>query len=123
MATLVPANLAEWLRSENLVETATAAGVAAAWGDLAIDSELQSPFAEQADAAAEAARQLTFLGVALAVEKLLVRGWHANLIGQSRRVAANADGYAGTPPVFIIGADEQEGGVTVLTVLRKVEAV
>jgi hypothetical protein len=118
---VVSSTLAEWLRSAELVELVESAPILAAWGDLATDSEASSPLALRADAAAEAARQLAFLGLPLAVETVDVVGERSALVGEAVRIEADVPEYAVAVPVFVIGADEREGGVTTLTVLRKVE--
>lgn len=118
---IVASTLAEWLRSPELVELVENSGILAAWGDLAADSEGSSPLALRADAAAEAARQLAFLGLPLAEEAIEVIGEQSALVGEALRISAGVPEYASAPQVFVIAADEREGGVTLLTVLRKVE--
>lgn len=118
---VVASTLAEWLRSPELVELVEDLGILAAWGDLATDSQISSPLALRADAAAEATRELAFLGLPLAVETIEVAGAQAALVGEARRISADVPEYAAAQPVFVIAADEREGGVTLLTVLRRVE--
>lgn len=118
---VVPSSFAEWLRSPELVEIAASSAVKAAWGELAYDGGGSSPFALRADAAGEGTRQLAFYGAPLAVETVELTGRHAALVGTSRRIRGDVEEYAAGPAVFVIGADEREGGTTLLTVLRKVE--
>lgn len=118
---LVASTLAEWLRSAELVEQVDDGAILAAWGDLATDSRASSPLALRADAATEASRQLQFLDSPLAVETIEVAGRHSQLVGQSRRIDGDIADYAAAPSVFVIGAEERDGGTTLLTVLRKVE--
>ncbi len=117
---LVGAAFAEWLRSPELVEVVTRPEATGPWGDLAIDSRISSPLALRADAVSEGVRQLGFLGYAMAVETIEVAGWQSGAVGLSRRVRAPVAEYADGPTVFVIAADEREGGTTLLTVLRKV---
>ena len=122
MSSLIPSTLAEWLKATELVETAQSASIVDLWGDLGIDSASSSPLALRADATIEANRQLAFLGAAIAIETIEVAGRQAQLVGQSRRIEAVAPGYSQSPAVFVVGAEEREGGVTLLTVLRRIEA-
>ena len=118
----VPATLAEWLRSPELVDVVESAAVLAAWDDLAADSPVSSPLALRDDATEEGARQIAFLGFPLAAEALELPGRHANLVGLSRRIQAEEEGYRDAPSVFVIGAEERPGGTTLLTVLRRVQS-
>lgn len=119
---IVPGTLSEWLKSVGLVEVASHADTIALWAELAIESDAASPLALRADAAAEGARQLEFLRYSLALETLLVTGYQSNLVGQSRRIECEEAGYEATPAVFVIGAEERPGGITILSVLRRLEA-
>ncbi|MCB2085050.1 MAG: hypothetical protein H6919_11155 [Sphingomonadaceae bacterium] len=119
---LVSSSLAEWLRAPELVELVEDAAVLAAWTDLAADSATSSPLALRADALAEAQRQIDFLGLPISVEMIEVAGRQSQLVGEARRIEADVAEYAAPQSVFVIGADERDGGVTLLTVLRKVEA-
>ncbi|MCP9222736.1 hypothetical protein MKP08_08260 [Erythrobacter sp. LQ02-29] len=118
----VPATRSEWLRSNELVEIATNAVIAARWGDLASVGAVSSPLALRADARAEALRQLAFFDSPLAVETIEVPGRHAHRIGTALPLFADEEGYREGPLVFVIGAEEREGGVTLFTVLRKIGA-
>lgn len=115
----IDGSVAEWLRGEGLIAQADNAAIAAAWGDLAADGLVSSPLASRADASAEASRQAAFFASPLTEETILVAGRQSTLVGQSRRIVADAEGYREGAPVFIIAAEEQDGGMTRLTVLRR----
>lgn len=117
---VVDSALAEWLRSSELVELIESAPILATWADLATDSVTTSPLALRADAVSEAARQLAFLGHPLAVETIEVVGEWSGVVGEALRIEADVPEYAQPASVFVVGADERDGGVTLLTVLRKV---
>ena len=116
---LVPSTIAEWLKSGALYASAENASIRAAWGDIAQESEIMSCLAIAADAAIEGDRQFAFLGQPLARETIRLPGRHAGLIGTAQRIACDRGGYAAAPAVFVIGAQEQAGNVTILTVLRR----
>ncbi|WJY18670.1 hypothetical protein QQS45_13875 [Alteriqipengyuania flavescens] len=113
--------IAEWLRKRELVEAAENAGAAAAWGEFAADVLASSSLALRVDAAAEAARQRDFFAQALTIETIEVPGRRAALVGTAQKIACEEPGYEAAPAVFVIGAEEREGGVTLLAVLRRVE--
>lgn len=115
---LVPATTAQWLGGRAIYAQAEDSGLRARWGDVAVESETISPIASAADASAEAARQLAFLAQPLAEEVVDVAGQQIGLLGTVRRIVCDRVGYALGPAVLIIGAEEQEGGLTRLTVLR-----
>lgn len=115
---LVPTTVAEWLGGRAIYAQAEDAGLRASWGDVAIESEVVSPIAAAADAAAEAGRQLAFQGQPLAEEVIEVEGQLVALLGTAQRIVCDRAGYATGPTVLIIGAEEQDGGTTRLTVLR-----
>ncbi len=110
---------AAWLKSANDNVTTTDAAVKTAWGSLAAASEIVSPFAMRSAAVTEAARQLLFFGKPLAIDKMIVNGLRADLLG--RRIIATADrgGLAGTRCI-VLGVEEQaDVELTVLTLLRR----
>ena len=65
---LVPSTVAEWLTGRAIYAQAEDGGLRASWGEVALESEVLSPIAAAADAAAEANRQLAFLGQPIAEE-------------------------------------------------------
>lgn len=111
---LVPSSVAAWLQAPELV--AEAARDAAAFGPSVRDSRVASPLAGRADAEAEGARQLAFLGPASVRDQLRVEGDRVGLVGQCRLLAVDG---AAPEPCFVLGAQELETGGTVLTVLRR----
>lgn len=115
---LVPTTVAEWLTGRAIFAQSEDAALRASWGDVAVESEVVSPMAAAADAVGEADRQLAFLGQPLAEETIELEGQWISLLGTARRIACDRAGYALGPVVFVIGAEEQEGGTTRLTVLR-----
>lgn len=98
--------------------------IAGQWGDRAIDTSLTSAYAGDADAQAEAGRQLQFLGGPLVQDEHKVPGLRHDLIGKRVRLktyAAHSLGYDGAGALaFVIGAVESEDSdTTTLTVLRR----
>lgn len=120
---LVSTTIAEWLKGRAIFAQAENASLRASWGDVAIESEVLSPIASASAANAEADRQLLFLGQPLAEEVIEVPGELVGLLGTCQRIACDRAGYADGPAVLIIGAEEQDGGVTRLTVLRPMGVV
>lgn len=117
---VVDPQFAAWLRSEELLAVATNAAAAAKWGAIALDSRISSAIALKADADAEAARQLAFVGVGpIGVDALLVPGNQIELIGRVVKLTADKGGYAAGIDVFVLHADEAETGFTKLIVLRR----
>lgn len=115
----VDATIADWLRSPGLRITATNAG-AAAWGDLAVTSEVRTPFEAEADAVAEGARQIAFLGPPRVIETLSVSGRQGALRGKAITITADLEGYRSGAVVFVIGTDEASiPGRTILRVIRR----
>ncbi|WP_446653112.1 hypothetical protein [Blastomonas sp.] len=115
---LVPSTLAEWLTGRAIYAQAEDTALRASWGDVAIESEVLSPIAAAADAAAEGSRQLLFLGQPLAEETIELEGELVGLLGTCQRIVCDRAGYADGPTVLVIGAEEQDSGMTRLTVLR-----
>lgn len=115
---LVPTTVAEWLTGRAIFAQSEDAALRGSWGDVAVESEVVSPVAAAADAVSEADRQLAFLGQPLAEETIELEGQWISLLGTARRIVCDRAGYALGPVVFVIGAEEQEGGTTRLTVLR-----
>ena len=116
MTAVAPAT-ADWLKAAALY-TAAVDPTAASWGDSVTETEIISPLALEADASAEAARQLGFLAGPLAIDEHLVSGDQAGLIGQTVLLAGDRLGYEAEAVAFVIGAVESDG-LTVLTVLRR----
>lgn len=115
---LVPSTIAEWLTGRAIYAQAEDVALRASWGEVSLESEVLSPIAAAADAAAEADRQLAFLGQPIAEEVIEIEGELVGLLGSCQRIVCDRAGYADGPAVLVIGAEEQDGGVTRLTVLR-----
>lgn len=116
---MVDAGIVAWLKEGALFAASTDAGVAAAWGGDALETEVMSCLALAADAAAEAARQEAFLKGPHAIEEHDVPGERSDLIGRPATIVAGRLGYGAGLTVFIIGAEELANGRTLLTVLRR----
>lgn len=110
---------AAWLRGASLTATAENAAVGAAWGDLAVVSEILSPLALAADANAESVAQLAFLGVATAIDRIDVPGRREDAVGRLLDVTAIGGGYEDGERVFVLSARPSSGERTELTVLRR----
>lgn len=115
---LVPSTIAEWLTGRAIYAQSEDAALRASWGEVSLESEVLSPIAAAADAAAEADRQLAFLGQPIAEEVIEIEGELVGLLGTCQCIVCDRAGYADGPAVLVIGAEEQDGGVTRLTVLR-----
>lgn len=90
------------------------------WGTIGISTSRMTTLAEEADAAAEGARQLAFLGGPLVIEEHLVEGAWANRVGQVISVTGPRLGYQAGIIVFVIGvADDRATQTSRLTVLRR----
>ncbi|HYD12741.1 MAG TPA: hypothetical protein VEC11_07825 [Allosphingosinicella sp.] len=116
----VDAGLVDWLKTGAKFEASTDAGIAAAWGADAAETEIVSPLALLADAAAEAVRQEAFLKGPLVIDRHVVRGLKAYLVGRPATITIDRLGYDAGVDVFVIGAEERDGvELTNLTVLRR----
>lgn len=115
---LVPTTMAEWLTGRAIYAQAEDPVLRASWGEVSLESEVLSPIATASDAAVEADRQLLFLSQPLAEEIIEVAGELVYLLGTCQRIVCDRAGYANGPSVLIIGAEEQDSGLTRLTVLR-----
>lgn len=119
MAAVDP-GFAAWLKERALFASAADGAVAAAFGADAIETEIVSPFALQADAAAEAARQLAFLSGPLVMDVHQVPGLRSDLYGKAITIRTDTLGYDAGVVCFVIGVEEADNGATTaLTVLRK----
>lgn len=124
MAVITPrvdAGLRSWLESQALYVAASDADILARWGDRATDTEYLSPIAREADADAEAVRQLSFLGGPLAVDEHVVQGLRHDLLGKAVRLVGVGLGYESPGAVvFVIRVQESDStDTTTLNVLRK----
>lgn len=111
---------AQWLQDEGLWLVQQDAVLAARWGNLALTSERMTTIATKADAAAEATRQLAFLGPVAAIEEHLLVGEWAAWRGQVITLKIKQLGYDAGIDVFVLGAeDDRSAGTSRVTVLRR----
>ncbi|WP_289145029.1 hypothetical protein [uncultured Sphingobium sp.] len=116
----VDAALANWLQSPYRYAGTTSDPVGAAWGDLAVTSEIGTPLLYKADALAEAARQHGFLLKPTVIDTVELPGLRIDLVGKVIEFFADDGGYAAGAHIFVLAAEEQaEVEATVLTVLRR----
>lgn len=89
---------AQWLMSDAYRQVSTDATLKARWGDRAQSTERVTTIAAKADAAAEAARQIAFLGGGgpLVIEEHSVLGEWASHLGRVVRLSIDRLGYATT---------------------------
>ncbi|MCH4893373.1 hypothetical protein GO308_09655 [Sphingomonas sp. SFZ2018-12] len=115
----VDAVTAAYLKSEAMFVTRSP-GAAIDWAGSDRVGEIVSPLAAQADAQAEADRQLAFLAAPRSIERIEVPGNRADLLGRAVTIAAKGGGYDAGVAVFVIGVEElAEVDRTILTVLRR----
>jgi hypothetical protein len=117
----VDAETIVWLKEGVLWSPTTDAGVASAFGNDALETDIVSCLALASDAAVESARQQGFLEGPLAVEVLTgIKGQRADLIGRPVTITCDRLGYNSGLTVFVIDVQEQEGtDRTTLKVLRR----
>lgn len=115
----VDAGYADWLKKGALFVTATPA-IAASWPGRGVETEITVPYNNRASALAEGDRQALFLGGPNVKDRLLVPGARKDLIGRAFTAKGDRLGYtAAGVAVFVLAAEEQDNGTTVLTVLRR----
>lgn len=120
--TAVDPAYAQWLIAEALYQVSTDATLAARWGSTAQTTERVTTIATKADAAAEAARQIAFLGGGgpLAIEEHELAGAWRQYLGQVVTLTIDRLGYEAGLDVFVIGAaDNMATGTSNLTVIRR----
>lgn len=111
---------AQWLMSEGLWQLSEDAALRARWGDKALTSQRMTTIATKADATAEAARQLAFLGPACAIDEHLLLGAWGDYRGQVITLKVARLGYDAGVDVFVLGAqDDRASGTSRVTVLRR----
>lgn len=111
---------AQWLQSEGLWQVSDDAALRARWGETAQTSERMTTIALKADAAAEAARQLAFLGGPLVIEEHVLLGEWGAYLGRVITVTIDRLGYDAGLNVFVIGAeDNRSDGTSRVTVVRR----
>lgn len=111
---------AQWLQSENLWQVNRDAVASSRWGDNGVVASRSTCIAHKADAAAEAERQLAFLGGPLVEEEHILPGEWRGRIGQVWTITIDQLGYDAGIPVFIIdAADDRASGLSTVGVLRR----
>lgn len=119
MASIDPV-YAQWLQSDGRWLTAEDGALRAIWGDTALTTQRMTTIATKADAEAEAARQLAFLGPVAVIDEHLLPGAWQQYRGQVITLTINQLGYAQGADVFVIKADDDEAtGLSRVTVLRR----
>lgn len=117
---LVDPVFAQWLQSEGLWQVGEDAVLKARWGDKAQTTERMTTIAFKADAVAEAARQLAFLGGPLVTDEHLLVGAWAGYLGRVITLTIDRLGYDAGLDVFVIGVeDDRAAGTSRVTVLRR----
>lgn len=119
---LVDPVYAQWLMARCLWAVSTDEAAADRWGTSALTKERQTTIADKADAEAEAARQLAFMGGggSMVLDEHLLLGQWARYRGQVITITGKRLGYAGGVNVFVLGAqDNLATGTSVVTVLRR----
>lgn len=113
---------AQWLMAEALFKVASDATMIARWGTTARTTERVTTLANEADATAEAARQIAFLGGngPLAIEEHELVGEWAGFLGRIITLTIDRLGYDAGLNVFVIGAqDNRAAGTSTVTVIRR----
>ncbi|MFC3442542.1 hypothetical protein ACFOKF_15310 [Sphingobium rhizovicinum] len=113
---------AQWLMADCLWSLASDNAAIARWGDSALTKERQTTIATRADAEAEAARQLAFMGGGgpMAVDQHLLLGRWEPYRGQVITITGNKLGYDAGVDVFVLGAEDAwSAGTSRVTVLRR----
>lgn len=112
---------AEFLKAAERSEVAISATLRTRWGAAAGDTEQSSLLVNQADATAEAARQLALMGPVLAVDSVDIEGVWFDLEGATVRVdyalpGGNAFGGAAAVDILVtdvVGIHLAEGYTTI----------
>lgn len=120
--TMVDPVYAQWLMADCLWSLATDAVGAARWGDSALSKERQTTIATRADAEAEAARQLAFMGAGgpMAIDQHLLTGRWEPYRGQVITLTGNHLDYDEGVNVFVLGVEDAlAAGTSRVTVLRR----
>ena len=120
--TLVDPLYAQWLLDDGYWQVSKDAAVQARWGDKAQTTDRLTTIANRADASAEAARQIDFLGGggALVTEEHSLLGEWAAYLGRVIRLTIDRLGYDAGLDVFVIGAEDyRAAGTSTVTVIRR----
>lgn len=119
MASVDPV-FAQWLTSDGLWAVSEETALKARWGNKALTTSRMTTIASKADAEAEAARQLAFMGPVAAIDVHMLPGRWRQYRGQVITITADKLGYDAGVDVFVLGAeDEEANGLSRVTVLRR----
>lgn len=120
--TAVDPLFAQWLMDEAFWQVSSDATLQARWGDKAQTTQRVTTIATRSDAAAEATRQIAFLGGAgpLVTEEHSLLGEWAAYLGRVVRLTIDRLGYDTGLDVFVIGVeDNRAAGTSTVTVIRR----
>lgn len=120
--TMVDPVFASWLISDALRHVSTDAALMARWGDKTQTTERITTIATKEAAAAEAARQIAFLGGdgPLVIDEHSLLGEWADYLGQVITLTIDRLGYDAGLDVFVIGVqDRLSDGTSTVTVVRR----
>lgn len=111
---------AQWLMADTMWAVSTDAARATRWGSDALTTSRQTTIATKADALAEGARQIAFLGGPLAIEEHVLPGEWASSLGTVVTLTIGQIGYDAGIDVFVIGVEDSlSQGTSTLTVIRR----
>lgn len=114
---------AEWLQAPARTAVQTDAALVARWGARAGTAEVNCAFDSEADALAEAARQIAFFGGPLVEETATINGLVDINAVRGRAITLTLSGdpvFGAGVTVFVLGGVPDEAtGVTTLYVLRR----
>lgn len=111
---------AQWLQDIGLWHVSTDATLSARWGDKAMTTERMTTLALKADAIAEAARQIAFLGGPLVDDEHLLKGEWSAYLGQVITITGTGLGYEAGIDCFVIDVqDDRSAGTSTVRVLRR----
>lgn len=119
MATVDPI-YAQWLQADGLWLVQDDATLKTRWGARAQTSQRMTTIATKADAIAEAARQLAFMGGPLVIDEHTLSGEWGDYVGRVITITGNRLGYNAGVAVFVIGAEDNRAtGLSNVTVIRR----
>lgn len=111
---------AQWLMADGRWLVSEDATLRARWGDKALTTSRMTTIAAKADAEAEGARQLAFLGPVAAIDEHLLVGRWKHLRGQVITLTIDRLGYEAGAQVFLLGAEDDDAtGLSRVTVLKR----
>lgn len=110
----------QWLTSEGYWHVGQSSVLADRWGDSAVETERMTALSNLADAVAEAARQISFLGGPLVADEHMLSGEFRQHIGQVITISGDRLGYEQGSDVFVLTAeDDLATGLSKVIVLRR----